>query len=73
MEELEKRLVGRGTETEESLSKRLYKVKFEMAFQDQFDVVLLNDDLETSYVKTKKLYEDFCNNKVSLEVKPVFI
>jgi hypothetical protein len=44
-----------------------------MAFQDQFDVVLLNDDLETSYVKTKKLYEDFCNNKVSLEVKPVFI
>jgi guanylate kinase len=73
MEELEKRLVGRGTETEESLSKRLYKVKFEMAFQDQFDVVLLNDDLEASYVKTKKLYEDFCNNKVSLEVKPVFI
>lgn len=73
MEELEKRLVGRGTETEESLSKRLYKVKFEMAFQDQFDVVLLNDDLETSYQKTKVLYEDFCNDIISLENKPVYI
>lgn len=73
MEELEKRLIGRGTETDESLSKRLYKVKFEMAFQDQFDVVLLNDDLDTSYLKTKKLYEDFCADKVQLETKPIYI
>lgn len=40
IEELEARLRSRGTETEESLSKRLYKVKFEMSFQDKFDVVL---------------------------------
>lgn len=73
MEELEKRLIGRGTETDESLSKRLYKVKFEMAFQDQFDVVLLNDDLDTSYLKTKKLYEDFCADKVQLETKQIYI
>ncbi|MCP9770124.1 guanylate kinase [Lacihabitans sp. LS3-19] len=73
MEELEKRLVSRGTETEESLSKRLYKVKFEMAFQDQFDVVLLNDDLESSYLKTEQLYEDFCNEKLEIKEKPLYI
>jgi guanylate kinase len=73
MEELEKRLVSRGTETEESLSKRLYKVKFEMAFQDQFDVVLLNDDLESSYKKTEQLYEDFCNEKLEIKEKPFYI
>jgi guanylate kinase len=44
-----------------------------MAFQDQFDVVLLNDDLETSYIKTKKLYEDFCKDNVNLDTKPVYI
>jgi guanylate kinase len=73
MEELEKRLINRGTETEESLSKRLYKVKFEMAFQDQFDVVLLNDDLEKSFKKAQTLYDDFCNDRLIFTTKPMNI
>ncbi len=48
LEVLTERLKDRGTETEESLSRRLFKVKFEMTFEDKFDVVLLNDDLELS-------------------------
>src|ERR1041384_4773630 len=44
-EALEERLQNRGTESEESLSRRLFKAKFEMAFADKFDVVLLNEDL----------------------------
>jgi guanylate kinase len=71
MEELEKRLISRGTETEQSLSERLYKVKFEMAFQDQFDVVLLNDNLEKSFEKAQKLYDDFTENKLTFETKPM--
>lgn len=71
MEELENRLRSRGTETEESLSKRLYKVKFEMTFQDKFDVVLLNDNLEESQEKTIKLYKDFTENTLDLTVKPL--
>ena len=71
MEELEKRLINRGTESEESLSKRLYKVQFEMAFQDQFDVVLLNDDLEKSFVKAQKLYDDFTSDNLKLDIKPL--
>jgi len=58
-ETLRQRLIGRGTETEDSLSKRLFKVHFEMSFQNRFDVVLVNDDLETSYRKAQQLVDDF--------------
>jgi len=71
MEELEKRLINRGTETEESLSKRLYKVKFEMAFQNRFDVVLLNDDLVSSFKKTEDVYQSFCEGTLQIDKKPL--
>ncbi len=70
IEELEKRLRERNTETEESLSKRLYKVKFEMTFQDRFDVILLNDDLAHSQQKAQTLYDSFKENKLDLGQKP---
>ena len=63
-ETLRQRLIGRGSETEESLSKRLFKVHFEMSFQDRFDVVLVNDDLETSLQKAQQLVDDFVRNGV---------
>ncbi len=64
-ETLRQRLIGRGSETEESLSRRLFKVHFEMSFQDRFDVILVNDELETSLAKAQKLVDDFVNdNKV---------
>jgi len=58
-ETLRQRLTARGTETEESLSKRLFKVHFEMSFQDQFDVILVNDELEDSLRKAQKLVDAF--------------
>ena len=69
--ELEKRLRERGTETEESLSKRLYKMKFEMSFQDKFDVVLLNDTLEHSLDTAQKLYESFDKGELLITEKPL--
>ncbi len=71
IEELEARLRSRGTETEESLSKRLYKVKFEMSFQDKFDVVLLNDNLEDSQEKAENLYTTFLEGNLNLDEKPL--
>lgn len=71
LEELENRLRSRGTETEESLSKRLYKVKFEMSFQDQFDVVLLNDNLTESLAKAEFLYSAFVENRMEINEKPL--
>jgi guanylate kinase len=59
MEVLEQRLKGRSTESEDSLSRRLFKAKFEMTFQDKFDKVLLNEDLETSLAEAQRLYDEF--------------
>jgi guanylate kinase len=73
LEILEKRLRERNTETEESLSKRLYKVKFEMTFQDKFDVVLLNDDLEHSQTKAQEVYDAFKADTLNLDHKPIRI
>ncbi len=59
IESLRERLKGRGTETEDSLSRRLFKVNFEMGFQDHFDVVLLNDNLEDTLNEAEKIVSDF--------------
>ena len=59
IEILAQRLNSRGTETEERLSRRLFKAKFEMSFQDKFDVVLLNEDLAKSVAEAQKLYNHF--------------
>lgn len=59
MEILEQRLHDRGTETPDSLSRRLFKAKFEMSFQDKFDVVLINNDLKTSLSEAQQLYDNF--------------
>ncbi|MEI9919638.1 MAG: guanylate kinase [Bacteroidota bacterium] len=63
---LKDRLKNRGTESEESLSRRLFKAKFEMAFADRFDVVLLNEDLNKSTAEAQKLYDDFIRKEPSL-------
>ena len=59
---LKERLHDRGTETEESLSRRLFKAKFEMTFQDKFDVVLVNEKLNTSLKEAQRLYDEFKNS-----------
>ena len=48
MEELVNRLKKRGTETEESLKKRVDKAEYELSFANQFDKIVLNDDLATA-------------------------
>ena len=59
MEILEQRLRARKTESEDSISRRMFKAKFEMGFEDQFDVTLLNQDLDQSIVEAQQLYRDF--------------
>lgn len=50
-EELERRLRGRGTETEESIQQRLTRAQEELdwAKTASFDKILTNDDLEKTY------------------------
>lgn len=58
---LKERLTDRGTESDESLSRRLFKAKFEMGFEDEFDTVLLNENLETSLTAAQSMYDSFKN------------
>jgi guanylate kinase len=44
LQALKERLVSRGTETPESLETRLNKASYELSFQGNFDVVIVNDD-----------------------------
>ena len=48
IEILAERLKGRSTEDEVSLKKRLTKAKHELTFADQFDVQIVNDDLDVA-------------------------
>jgi guanylate kinase len=54
VEELENRLRNRGTESEEKIKMRVDKAIHEITFENQFDKVILNTDLE----ETLKLVED---------------
>jgi guanylate kinase len=45
MEELESRLRGRGTETEDVILKRMETAKGEMKYKDSYDYVVMNDDV----------------------------
>src|SRR5690606_8227164 len=59
IEVLKERLNDRGTETPESLSRRLFKAKFEMEFSDRFDAVLVNVVLDKSLSEAQRLDDVF--------------
>ena len=59
LEVLKERLHDRGTETDEALSRRLFKAEFEMTFQDEFDQVLNNENLDRSLAEAQQLYDEF--------------
>ena len=51
IEELEQRIRSRGTNSEESIAKRLEIAKKEIAASSEFDCQIVNDDLETALSK----------------------
>ncbi|RLA63912.1 MAG: guanylate kinase [Epsilonproteobacteria bacterium] len=55
LEELERRLRNRGTETETALNTRLRNARKEMEYKEKADFVLVNDDLEQSKEKMVSL------------------
>ena len=61
VEELRRRLVGRGTDTPEAIENRLAKAEYELTFAPQFDHIVVNDDLETAEQETLQLIEQFMN------------
>ena len=56
---LEQRLRSRGTETDESLRKRVDKAAHEMTFAPQFDAIVVNDTLEHACAEAYTLVKRF--------------
>ena len=59
VEELRRRLEGRGTDTAEAIEQRLAKAEYEMTFAPQFDRIIVNDNLETAKQETLQVVKAF--------------
>ena len=59
VEELRRRLEGRGTDTPEAIENRLAKAEYELTFAPQFDHIVVNDDLEAAKAETLQTVEAF--------------
>lgn len=58
--ELEHRLRGRGTESEAVIAARLARARVEMRAEDEFDAVVVNDDVERAAVELVELVKSVC-------------
>ncbi|EPG75843.1 guanylate kinase [Leptospira fainei serovar Hurstbridge str. BUT 6] len=54
-DEWEKRLRGRGTDSEESITKRIRNGKQELARKDEFQYIIVNDDLEKAVARLEHI------------------
>ena len=59
VEELRRRLEGRGTDTPEVIKNRLDTAEYEITFASHFDRVVVNDDLETAQAEALRLIKTF--------------
>lgn len=59
MEELEKRLRGRQTDSEDKIRQRLAKARKEIGRSDRFDHILMNNDLQTAKKEAESLVRLF--------------
>ncbi len=59
VDELQNRLQSRGTETPESLAARINKAAYELSFKDQFNKLIINDDLKHASSEAEAIVADF--------------
>ncbi len=64
IEVLRHRLANRGTESPEQIEKRISKASYEMSFAGMFDLVIVNDVLETAIEETFHKIETFLKHKI---------
>ena len=55
LEELRARLTGRGTEAPEEVEKRLSCAEAELAYSNQYDYLIVNDEVEKAAEKMKAI------------------
>lgn len=59
IEELENRLAGRGTDTAESIAKRIAKAEEEIIYSKDFDKIVINNKLEMAVEEAYEIISDF--------------
>ena len=59
VEVLRQRLESRGTDSAEKIEERVAKAEYEMTFADKFDIVVVNDKLESALEQAEKAVRDF--------------
>ena len=61
VEELRRRLIGRATDSMSVIEDRVAKAEYELGFAPQFDVVVVNDDLERAKQEATDVIRNFLN------------
>lgn len=61
IETLRQRLFDRGTDKPEVIECRLSKAAYELSFAPQFDIIIINDNLQTAQENTLKVIREFTN------------
>lgn len=59
IEELRKRLEKRGTESPEMLEERVHKASKELVYAENFNEIIVNDDLDTASQQLKTIVDNF--------------
>ncbi len=62
IEELRRRLVGRGTDSPEKIEQRIAKAGEELTYASQFDTIVVNDDLATAQAEAEQKVRAFIAN-----------
>ncbi len=57
IEELEKRLIARGTDAMEVIRERINNARKELENRNKYDHLVLNDDVDRAYIKLKNVVE----------------
>lgn len=63
IDELRNRLIKRGTESDESILVRVGKALEEMQYSNEFDVVIINRQVESAFYEAEKAVESFINSR----------
>ena len=61
VDELKKRLQGRGSDDEKNIQTRVNKANYELSFKHSFDVLVVNDNFEKACAETEAAIVTFIN------------
>ena len=65
IEELRRRLEGRGDTSPEMIEKRLAKAEYELSFKPQFDRIVINDDLTNAFAQLDAIIDETVESSIN--------